>query len=360
MLRTLSRLKTFLRRLFNQEIVKEPQIPIPYSISKNQLDSLLVECEQSLRILEKTVHDGFKPPPGAYAFFNHIAHALSRVSDLKKILDRLFLEVHSLVVLHAQQQKSLPKDWPCGVPFPESVQEIYKKHDQVNGLAQLDSESLYIFGQILLDQWSLLAIAVGNIPLKKVHPFVELVNYLEANPDNLLKPIWDEYSNQMFWLHFQVRFYRNRFIVHANRPWQRGTTRSVWVEEYNLHTPTPPGWLDDSQLDSDIKALLPLAPARIRDAQDDYWEKTHAGRLIEVLFQDIGNIDKKSDREKIAELFGKKGGSTPTFQIVAKNLLEFVHGSTSLLNTIAKNNLANVDLGMPNKTGHAMWMESDK
>lgn len=356
----LSRVKAFFRRLFSKKANAEIGVPFPYPISKDQLDSLLEKCEQSLHALEKTVHEGLKPQPGAYAFFHHVAHALSRVNDLKKILDRLFSEVHSLVFLHAQQEKCLPKNWPSGVPFPESVQEIHRRHDRVNGLAQLDSESLYIFGQILLDQWSLLAIAVANIPVKKVHPFVELIAYLEENPDCLLKPIWDKYSSRMLWLHFQVRFYRNRFIVHANRPWQRGTTRSVWGEEYNLHTPTPPGWLDDKKLDSEIRELLPLTPPRIRDAQDDYWEKARAGRIIEVLFQDIGSISRKADREKIAELFGKKGGSTPTFQVIAKNLLEFVQGATNLLAVVAKDNLITVDLGAPNKTSREMWMEGDQ
>ncbi len=183
---------------------------------------------------------------------------------------------------------------------------------------------------------------------------------MQSEKKKYRKIIWDKLGNQMLWLHYQVRFYRNRFIVHANRPWQRGTTRTSLGEEYELFIPTPPGWLDDKKLDEEIKALLPLTPPRIRDADDDYWEKARPGRIIEVLFDDIGHIAKREDREKIAELFGKKGGSTPTFQIVAKNLLEFFSEATEILNNIAKDNLLRIDLGRPNKTSDEMWRERDE
>jgi hypothetical protein len=336
------------------------QAPIPYSIKKESLETLVKKSEESLQRLSKTVLDGLKPPSGAYAFFNHTSHALSRVRDIEKIIQRMFDEVRSLAMLSIEENRTLPKESLAGTQYPESVQAIMKKSSEINGLAQLDMESLYIFGQILLDQWSLLAIAVNDAPLKKIHPFVELLNYFETDSNSSLKIIWDKYKNQMLWLHYQVRFYRNRFIIHANRPWQRGTTRLSYGEEYNLFTPTPPGWLDDKKLDEEIKALLPLAPSRIKDADDDYWEKASPGRIIEVLFNDIGNISKSEDRDKIAELFGKKGGSTPTFQVIAKNILEFFSGATDTLNDIAKGNLSRIDLGKPSKTSEEMWKERDE
>jgi len=335
-------------------------MPIPYLITKEDLEALIKKSEDNIQLLSKTVLDGLKPPAGAYVFFNHTSHALSRIKDIEKIIHRMLNEVRTLAILSIEEQRLMPKNWPAGIPFPNNVQEVMKKSREVNSLAQLDMESLYIFGQILLDQWSLLAIAVGNIPLKKVHPFVELVIYLEDNPKNNLQSIWEKHSTIMLWLHYQVRFYRNRFIVHANRPWQRGTTHTSLGEEYNLFTPTPPGWLDDKKLDEDIKKLLPLTPPRIRDAKEDYWEKERAGRIIEVLFEEIGSVTSKIDREKIAELFGKKGGSTPTFQIVAKNLLQFFSESLESLIKIAESNLVNIDLGKPSKTSDDMWKERDE
>lgn len=341
-----------------QEYRQYGEIPIPHSIRREHLDELVNNCEASINILCKTVQEGTKPPAGAYAFFNHISHAHSRIQDIGKIIERIFNEVRSLVYLSMQEQKALSGQKSKHKKYPEQAKQAMIQSGKINGLAQLDMESLYIFGQTLLDQWSLIAIAVGNLPLKKIHPFVELVNYLNDNPSNSLDQIWKNRRAQMLWLHYQVRFYRNRFIVHANRPWQRGTTRTSLGETYSLFIPTPPGWLDDKKLDEEIMLLLPLTPPRIRGARADYWEKSHPGRIIEVLFEDIGNINKKEDREKIAELFGKKGGSTPTFQVIASNLLEFIHEGTIILNDIAKNNLSSVDLGKPSKTSDEMWKEN--
>jgi hypothetical protein len=156
------------------------------------------------------------------------------------------------------------------------------------------------------------------------------------------------------WLYYQLRFYRNRFIVHANRPWQRGTTRSVFGEDFNLFTPTPPGWLDDEALDAEIKSLMRLAPEYIRNARDDYWEKARPGRLIEVLMDRIADFS-KPDREQVSRLFGKKGGSTPDFRVLGKRLLQFVANGTEQLIAIARNNLQNIDLGRPHRTSGDMW-----
>ena len=112
---------------------------------------------------------------------------------------------------------------------------------------KLDLETLYLFGNILLDQWALQVITIGDTQVRKQHPFRELVEHLDQATDDVLGPLWDRTRDDMLWLHYQLRFYRNRFITHANRPWQRGTTASVMGADFNLFTPTPPGWLDDDK-----------------------------------------------------------------------------------------------------------------
>jgi hypothetical protein len=233
------------------------------------------------------------------------------------------------------------------------------KEDEVNGYMQLDMESFYIFGGILLDQWALQAIAVGNIKLSKkdvqnVNPFVDLLVFFEDGNKSILDPVWNKLKSEMLWLHYQMRFYRNRFIVHANRPWQRGNTRGVYGEDFNLHTPTPPGWIDDKKIDEEIKKLIKFAPERIQKAPEDYWERS-PGALIERIFDNIGNIENKEDRKMIARIFGEKGGSTPTFQVLIKNLFSFVAEGTEMLCGIAKDNLHNIDLGKPFMNSKEMW-----
>lgn len=322
------------------------------------LQDVITRAEQAVKALSSCVFDGLKPPSGAYAFFNHNAHVLSALQDCRRIYERLCSGREQLTDLAHQENHLMLKDLPAGTPYPEEVQAVMRQSGDITEHMKLDMESLYIFGGILLDQWAMQAIAVGNIPCPKQHPFRELVDYLDQNPNGTLEPVWTAARDAMLWLYYQLRFYRNRFIVHANRPWQRGTTRSVYGDDFNLFTPTPPGWLDDKSIDAEIMSLLPLAPERLRTAPDDYWEKARPGRLLELLFDNITQYPKE-DREKISKLFGKKGGSTPSFQVLASRIFSFVAEATPLLMEIAQANLQSIDIGRPHRTSEEMWRDRE-
>ncbi|RXH12324.1 hypothetical protein EAS56_17605 [Bradyrhizobium guangzhouense] len=314
----------------------------------NSIRAKISEAKVEIHKLSKCVLEGRKPPAGAYAFFNHNAHVLSALEDCGRIYERLVAGRTLLTKLSYEEERLRPDDWPAGTPYPEALQQTMKQSGDANEHMKLDLESLYVFGGVLLDQWAMQAIAVGNLPCKKQYPFRELVDYLDQNSDPTLNELWTAVKDDMLWLYYQLRFYRNRFIIHADRPWQRGTTRSVYGDDFNLFTPTPPGWLDDTALDAEIRGLAHLAPAYVPRRDQE-----HAGRLLEILFENIAQY-LKSDREKISKLFGKKGGSTPNFHTLAQRLFGFVSTGTRLLVEAASANLASVDLGAPHQTSEEM------
>ena len=317
------------------------------------LATLAVQAEENLKELSKTVLDGLKPPSGAYAFFSHNSHCLTRVRDNKRILQRLCEHRVALTVLAHSREEHTPKDWLAGPPPTEELQTVMREESEIVELTKLDFEALYMFGGILLDQWAIQATAIGNLLLRKKHPYRELVDYLQVNSD-ASHPIWEDLGRELLWLYYQMRFYRNRFVVHANRPWQRGTTRSVYGHDFNLFTPTPPDWLNDEELNQKIKSLVHLAPEPIRNAPDGHWEKARANAPIERLFDNISNMEDPKDRKIVAELFGKKGGSTPSFEIVGRNLLSLVAKGTAILNDLAQKNLRDIDIGRPFMTSDEM------
>lgn len=306
------------------------------------------KARSALAALSKTVLDGLSPPAGAYAFFNHNGYAISRVEDCKLILYRLCRGRVLLSHFAKMADAAKPAGHPAGERFPDEMQQILKEQNWHTSLMKLDLESLYVFGTALLDLWALQAIATQALPVKVLHPFVELTHHLEDNPQALCG-LWPQMKTEMLWLHFQLRFYRNKFVVHANRPWQRGTTRSTYGHDFNLHTPSPPGWLDDERLDQEIRALIGFAPDHIQKAPDDYWERS-PGALIEGIFNNIGNVSSREDRERIARVFAKKGGSTPSYEILGKRLLDFVAAGSGHLAQCVESNLACVDLGKPHST----------
>lgn len=312
------------------------------------------DAEKILHQLSKTVSGGLKPRPGPYAFFNHITQALERLKDCDRAVKRLFRERKELTELTYSEEALRPKDWPSGKPFPDDVQEVMKWESELTEYMKQDMETLYIFGGMLLDQWTLLALYIAGVgrPEKRYkHPFHDLVTEFEKENESSIcttsriYPIWVNLKSDILWLDYQIRFYRNRFIVHSDRPWQRGTTRGLYGDDFNLFIPTPPGWLDDEKVNTEIKKLLHLAPSHIREAPDDHWEKARPRALIERIFNNIGNIENKDDREKVARLFGKVGGSTPSFQIIAENLFRFMCSATKQLNDIAGTNLKTINIG---------------
>lgn len=307
------------------------------------------EAEKALRDWSKSVLEGIKPKPGPYAFFNHNAHALERVKDVQRTLERLYEERIQLRVLDEEEHSTIPKDWPAGTPFPPETQELMKKIQNINEHVKMDFESLYIFGNTLLDQWSLCVAYSVGLPCPAKVNFLGIVDLLE-NPefDGALKPLWDSSKSQMLWLNGQIRFYRNRFVIHADRPWQRVNTRSTYGHEYTLFIPSPPGWLNDENITSQIRDLLPLAPQWLQEAEDDYWEKENSRALLTRLLDHIGEIQDKSDRDAILRLVGQYGTTTPTFQVIGKKILEFVKIGSDIVHAIAKENLDQVNLGKPN------------
>jgi hypothetical protein len=182
--------------VMNKETVEE----------NDEIEVLLQRALDALKTLSKTVLDGRKPPGGAYAFFSHNAHAGSTTQDCGRILGRMRAGRIRLTELANMEDRLSLVDSPPQTPIPENMQAIMHEEHDATELMKLDFESLYMFGGILLDQWSLLAIAIGNISCKKVHPFPELVNFLESNEGHPLASVWTKTKSDMSWLYYQIRF----------------------------------------------------------------------------------------------------------------------------------------------------------
>jgi hypothetical protein len=315
---------------------------------KLAMRKLVSDAEEALKGWSSTVLETKRPKPGPYAFFSHNAHALERLWDVLRILERLYDERIKLRVLDEQELSIMPKDWPPNTPFPSKVHEFMKKTHNVNEHLKMDFEALYMFGNVLLDQWALClayAIALDN---PEDYNFNTLVRLLESEDyDGSLKEMWQVCGPQMLWLDCQIRFYRNRFVVHADRPWQRGNTRSTYGHDFALFVPSPPGWLDEKDIIVQIRALSPLAPEWLQNQSDDYWEKANPRALLTRLLDNNGLIRTKKDRDAIKRLVGQYGTTTPTFQIIGANILKFIKDSTDILIVITKENIDKVNLGEP-------------
>lgn len=146
-----------------------------------------------------------------------------------------------------------------------------------------------------------------------------------------------------------MRNYRNGFVVHADRPIQRGMVAESVGSEFKLFTPSPPGWEDDATLNAAIGKLLPHAPQWLQEQDPSYWERARPIALLERIVDNIGNVDRQVDRDLIANLARRKGLGTPTFQVVASVLADFVRRGTPLVRDAALVTPELINLGPPRR-----------
>jgi len=351
------RFRAWIRRWLERLLGRKVAPPTcSYAITEDDLRVLADTAERELQALSTIVLEGRKPPTGAYAFFHHSGHTLARLKDCRLILQRLYQGRRLLTDLAWEHRSMRLRGELVDGPGDRPLLESEQRENEAVSYMQIDLESLYLFGGTLLDQWAYQAIAVGGLAFTKEQrekPFIALLDHLESKKaqSGPLKPLWDECGKSMIWLHCHLRVYRNTFIVHSNRPWQRGNDRGTFGEDFQLHTPSPPGWLDDAEVDAKILELGRRAGVSTAEG-DDEWRRPPL--TLQNLMARIADLP-KADRDEVIRLYKAKGGSTPTFQVIANRLFELIATGTSVLIRIAETDLGRVELGPPTLTSADMW-----
>lgn len=320
---------------------------------ERQTIKLLERAEKILRESGRPILELLKPPAGAYALFHHQSFALERVADIRFLFLRMLAERKRLG--HAARDRIRLRELPHGEVFAQegAQRRNVRIESQLLHAMRLDFESLYVFGAIFLDQWSLFAGYLAGVPEPETMTFFRLAQLLERSPQPhpALQPVAVSCTPDVRWLQLQMRTFRNRFVEHADRPWQRGTTMPLHGLEFRLFLPSPPGWIDDQEAAREIRAVLRLAPKWLQNAPENHWEKARALALLERIVDNIGEVSQQADRDKVAELVGKAGITSPSFEVVVHRLARFAEQATSLLLPAALAHPANIQLGPPRKGG---------
>ncbi|GEM_PF-2287087 len=316
-----------------ENFVRQLLRPAPSRVIKTLF--LVDKSIEKFRELEKKIIENHGNKKGPAAVFYHLGYMLERIEDVKRLLVRMASTRKALTELHIKENSLRPKKERYGKPYSKELQGVFKEEDELRKQIKQDAESLYIFGNLLLDQWSYVIgyIAGYEVPKGKSgeNPefnFDGLVNFLQKkNYQGELSLFWDKNKKDLIWLYYQLRFFRNTFVEHIRKPWQRGNTMGVYGDDFSFHIPAPVGYIKPSEEKKMLKEIYPLAPKKLRDMPADYWEKKNLRRVLEVTLNNIDTIEEQVDRDKVWQVWNKLGGSTPSYDIIGLRLFNYVYTS---------------------------------
>jgi hypothetical protein len=308
----------------------------------NHLDDIRKQHQQ----FSKYTLDVLRPAAGPYALFHHHGLFLERVQNISSIIERMGKARYRITILHEREERLEPKrGFKAGKPYPKYMQKISKEIHTLTGLMRMDNETLYIFGNLALDQWAYTIAYSLGLEDPDRYTFHSIVSKLQANTvDPKLQVFHERHFKDAIWLYYQLRFYRNNFIEHVSRPWQRGSTMSVYGDDFKFFIPTPPGWIPQEKQDEMFATIQHLKPSWVDKLPTGHWQ-TKPRPILEAMLKKIDEIPKVADREKVWNVWKEIGGSTVSFDVLGDRTAKFLKESTVTLFEVMQSSPGNINLG---------------
>jgi hypothetical protein len=308
----------------------------------SKVDAVMPIIEQAMEnrkyLLNKMQKLVLAPTPsGAYILFHHNLYVSERISDIKLIFTRMVENRNLLTEIIRKDEQLRPKKQIYKKTLSKKLQAVNRKHLEIHHQMRLDMESLFIFGNLLLDHWAyLIAYLVGENNPELFH-FFRLADHLQKKGDKgLLEPLWDKHQKDVLWLLYQIRNYRNSFIEHIADPYQRGTSMQTYGSDFRLSSHTSPHLITEEEIKEAVKKIKHLAPNWTKSPGAN-WYTDHPRQLLEVTFFFIDEIKEKHQREEVWKAWKIVGGATFSYDMVTFRLMRFVSESTlTMLNIITQ------------------------
>lgn len=310
------------------------------------LDGLLI----AQRALSSSILEQALPPPGPYALFHHHGLLLERLENLRLLITRIGEARYRTIELAHGEEQYRPRVQREGRPLSKRLSAVMRESSDLTRQMRMDAESLYIFANLTLDQWAFV-IAYGlGLPEPTRYRYSYLVDQLQgARTLAALQELKQAHLTDAIWLLYQVRWYRNAFIEHVERPWQRGSTMGVYQEDFNFFITTPVGWIAPDEERRLVDGIKHLAPDWVKQLPADHWQAKPRA-VLEATYREIDRISAQVDRQAVWTVWQQLGGSTVSFDRLARRLLDFLTASTATMQGLVAGHPEAVNLGPPAHT----------
>lgn len=260
--------------------------------------------------------------PGPTGLFSHLGEAAHRTRQVHLTLRRM-RKTHRKIQKHGRSTG------------PRRLEEL-----------TLDFEALFHFGSVLLDNW---AMAVGHLsgsPNANKFAFHELVAEIDApTRSSPVLAALQPFLQQLRWLYFWFRRYRNKFVVHVARPTQWGSV--LGSDSFRLFRAVLPGWENEAALNKEIEKLLSYAPEWLRKADSSYWERARPRALLGRIVENIGTVADPKARDRIADACVRAGIETPDYRVIAGELADLIERASAAALDAAHANPGGINPGLP-------------
>jgi len=130
-------------------------------------------------------------PSGPHDFYSQSAYVYERIIDVRLIFTRLANNRQLLNKLRDKDQRLRPKRQIYKKTLSKKLQIVVDRYSDVHHQMRLDMESLFVFGNLLLEHWArLILYFIGELPGEHLD-FVQFMNRMQKKDDKgLLQPLW--------------------------------------------------------------------------------------------------------------------------------------------------------------------------
>ncbi len=266
----------------------------------------------SHRVLGDLARDRHNPTQRT-VWTHHHGYLRERLEDIRIISGRMRETKREFARRHAQEELSGVIDIPLGISLPTQM--------------RLDFESLYIFGNLALDQLVMLIRSLTGEPTgSDFHQL--LVSLQSLGYSGVLRPLWERHRSDIVWLYYQVRCVRNHFIEHLRVAFQRSTVVAFYGPEVELFMPA---LVDDGSIPSigeaSERAIRELGSRYVAHIPSEMWNRYGFPYVLRLVFNSIAALSTQAEREQVWDACRCLGVHVPSYHVIGVRLARFLDES---------------------------------
>lgn len=270
-----------------------------------------------------------------------LSYLNGRLEHIKIVIKRLIAQNQRLIELAWLQEKYEPKKRPRAV-FSKRLQAIFKESHELSIRMTIDLEALYVYANLSLDHWSYVAGFIANVPnsSKWLYPFSSLHSEIvKPEPADGLRRLKLVNGKDIYWIFYNLREFRNKFIEHIDRPIQKGSSRRTYHMGFNFFVPVASGSLSDEEVAEQLARIAHLQEPFVRNLPPNHWQRKPRA-VLQSMVQRIETIESHDERQLVLKVWKIIGGDSVSYEVLVRRFAKLLTESAS---TIADRPVAEIE-----------------